>query len=84
MKKTISKTEAKSKIDNFFQKDKFTSEEVKKIKRLAMSHRIKLSEKRKFFCQKCLSQLNGKIRITKTHKTIECANCKFKNKHKLQ
>ena len=83
MKTKLSKTEAKEKIDKFFRKSKFTPEEVKKIKRLAMKFNIKLTEQRKSFCKKCLSKLKGKLSITKTHKTVECASCGYKNKIKL-
>lgn len=81
MKKTLSKTEAKEKIDHFFKKDSFTSEEMNKIKRLAMSHRISLSNYKKLFCKKCLSKLQGKTRISKEYKNIECENCLYKNKN---
>lgn len=80
MKKELSKTETKEKIESFMKKDSFTSEEMKKIKRLAMSHRLSLKNYKKFFCKKCLSKLHGKTRISKTHKTIECQECNYKNK----
>ncbi len=83
MKTKLSKSEAEQKIQEFFKKEKFTKEEVRKIRRLAMKFNIKLREHRKKFCKKCLSQLKGRTRITKTHKTIECGNCKYKNKFKL-
>jgi len=83
MKKSLSKTEAKKVIDYFFQQPSFSSHEVKAIRRLAMKHRIKLGKYRQLFCKKCLSQLKGKIRVTKTHKTVECSACGFKNKIKL-
>ena len=84
MKTSINKTQAKEKIDNFFQKESFTPEQLRKIKRLAMKFNIKLGEKRKFFCKKCLSPLAGKLRVSKTHKTVECKNCGFKNKVKIK
>lgn len=83
MKQKISKSEAQKKIQKFFKRKRFKPEEVKKIKRVAMSHNMKLTEERKKFCKKCLAPLKGKLRISKTHKTIECANCGYKNKHKL-
>ena len=66
MKRTISKSEAKKQIEDFFEnvEDK-SSKDVKKIKRLAMKYKIPLKEKRKLFCKKCLSPYSGdeKIRI---------------------
>lgn len=83
MKSSLSKTEAKEKINSFFTKDSFTQEEMKKIKRLAMKYQIKLGTYRKRFCKNCLSQLKGKLSLTKTHKTITCERCEFRNKFKL-
>ena len=83
MKPQISKTQAREKIETFFQKEDFTSEEARKIKRLAMKFNIKLGEKRKLFCKKCLSRLKGKTRITKNYKTIKCENCGYLNKFRL-
>ncbi|MDP1695686.1 MAG: hypothetical protein Q8L29_02115 [archaeon] len=84
MKTALSKTQAKEKIDSFFQGESFTAEEVKKIKRLAMKFNIKLGAYRKLFCKKCLSKLKGKLRIAKTHKIVECASCGYKNKIKIR
>ncbi len=83
MKNTISKTQAQQVIHDFFHLPSFTQDEVKKIKRLAMKHRIKLGIYRKLFCKHCLSQLKGRIKITKTHKTIICEKCRHKNKFTL-
>ena len=84
MKKLVSKTEAKEKIDLFFKKDNFSSEEVKKIKNLAMKFNIKLGSYRKSFCKKCYSSLHdGKVRTNKEYKTLECSKCKFLNKWKI-
>lgn len=83
MKTNLSKTEAKEKIEKFFEKENFTSEEMRKIKRLAMKFNIKLKHYKKKYCKKCLNQLKGKTRISKEHKTIECEECGFKNKFKL-
>ena len=83
MKKRISKTEAKNKIDEFFEKDRFQPEEVKKIKRLGMKFKIRLGDYRRRFCKKCFSDLKeGKIRIDKNYKIIEC-KCGYKNKIKI-
>ena len=53
MKKKIPKKEAKKQIEEFFEniKDK-SPEDVKKIKKLAMSHKVPLKENRKFFLSK--------------------------------
>ncbi len=83
MKKQTVKQEAKQTIDEFFRRENFKSEEVKKIKRLAMKFNIKLGVYRKLFCKKCLSKLKGRIRIKKNYKTIECTNCGYKNKSGL-
>mgnify|MGYP001610670630 CR=1 FL=1 len=83
MKTKLSKTEAKKKIDEFFRKEKFNSDEVRKIKRIAMKHNIKLGSYRKSFCKKCLSQLKGKIRINKGYKTVKCEVCGYSNRIKI-
>lgn len=78
MKKNISKSLAKEEIEEFFEDIKSKNpEEVKKIKRLAMSHKIPLKEKRKLFCKKCLSPYlgNEKIRIKNNRKIITCNKC---------
>jgi len=83
MKPKLSKPEAQAKIEEFFKKDTFTPKQLKKIKRLAMKFKIKLKSYRKKFCKSCLSQLKGKARITKTHKSIICQICGYKNKFRL-
>ena len=82
MKTNLSKSQAEEKIKSFFQED-FSSEEMNKIKRLAMKFKISLRDYKKDFCKSCLSPLKGKIKITKTHKTTTCA-CGFKNKIKIK
>ena len=83
MKNDISKTEARELTETFFSKKDFTPEEVRKIKRLAMKFNIKLSGHRKKFCKKCLAKLNGKIRVRKGYKIVECENCGYRNKFKM-
>lgn len=83
MKKEMSKKEAKEKIDAFFRRENFSEDEVRKVKRLAMQFNMKLSGYRKRFCKKCLAKLNGKIRISRNYKTVECKNCGYKNKFKM-
>ena len=50
---------------------------TKKIKRLAMSKKIALNEKRKLFCKKCLNPYSGKekVRIKNKKKSVECLKC---------
>lgn len=81
MKTKVSRSEAQEKISLFFQREKFSADEVKKIKRLAMKFNIKLGKNRRRFCKKCFSQLKGKTRVSKTHRTIECEACGFLNRH---
>ena len=71
------KKEAEQEIEEFFAnvRDK-TPKEVRKIKRLAMSHNIKLKEKRRTFCKQCLHPfVMPKIRIKKGMKIVICNKC---------
>jgi len=84
MKIKLSRSEAREKIDSFFEKKSFTPEEVRKIKRLAMKFKIRLgSGLRRKFCKKCLAKLKGKTRVSKFFKTVECENCGTKNRFRL-
>ncbi|MEK6927614.1 MAG: hypothetical protein AABX11_04235 [Nanoarchaeota archaeon] len=83
MKKDISKSEASEQINKFFERKRFSSEEARKIKKLAMKFRIKLKEHKKGFCRKCFSQLAGKIRIRNGIKSVECASCSCVNRWKI-
>lgn len=84
MKKSSSRTEAKEKIEKFFLQDELGQERVRKVKRLAMKHRIRLGKYRKRFCKKCYSDLkSGITRVTKTHKSVTCGDCGFVNKFKI-
>ncbi len=83
--KTISKTEAKKEIEEFFTdiKNK-TPKEVKKIKKLAMKHNLSLGNLRKKFCKKCFSPYkNSKIRIKDNVKSITCENCESVSRWKI-
>ncbi len=83
--KKYSKTEAKKYINEFFENliDK-SGKDIRKIKRLAMSHKIPLKEKRKKFCGKCFnSYKNPKIRIKNKLKVVECGNCGAVNRWKI-
>ena len=81
----LSKTEAKEEIVEFFDKIKDKSQkEIKKIKKLAMKHSIKLGDLRKKFCKKCDSS-NLKIKsIKKKTKTIKCENCGYISRWKIK
>ncbi len=72
----INKTEAREKIENFFLniKDK-KPDEIKKIKKLASHHHIRLNEKKKLFCKYCFSAKLKTRKISKNQKTVECENC---------
>ena len=86
MKKKSSKSEAKKQIQEFFSNIKNKSlNEVKKIKRLAMSQNIPLKELRKKFCKKCLVPYkNPKIRIKNKIKIITCENCDYVSRWKIK
>jgi RNase P subunit RPR2 len=84
MKTSLSRTEIQKKIFDFFQRTTFSAGEVRKIKRQAMKYNLKLGKYRRKFCKKCLSQLSGKIRITKACKTIKCSKCGFENRQRIK
>lgn len=83
----MSRSGALLKINEFFlRRDELEPEEVKKMKRLAMKHRIRLGEKRRRFCSECFSDLKfntKKTRVTKTHKIVECGKCGKVSKWKI-
>lgn len=85
MKKN-SKSEAEKEIREFFLNIKEKSpKEIKKIKKLAMSHNIKLKELRKKFCKKCFSPYkNPKTRIKNKIKSITCEDCRYISKYKIK
>lgn len=71
--KEISKTEAKEKIEKFFEKiNNKSREEIKKIKKLASHYHIRLGEKRKLFCKYCSSTKLKTRKISRNRKTVEC------------
>ncbi len=86
MKKKLSKTEIEKQIEEFFLNIRNkTSKEVKKMKRVAMAHNIKLGEKRKLFCKKCFTPYkNSKISIKNKAITLTCENCGHKNRWKVK
>jgi RNase P subunit RPR2 len=77
--KKISNSKAKQEIKEFFKDlDNKTQKEVKKIKKLAMRHKIPLKDLRKKFCKKCFSVYkNPKIRIRNKTKIVTCKNCGY-------
>lgn len=80
----LSKKKAQEKIEVFFRQSEIPAKETKKIKRLAMRHKIKLEKYRRRFCKKCYSDLKrGKIRISKAYKRVECFVCDEENKFKI-
>jgi len=86
--KKLSKTEAKEKIEEFFKEESLkdaTPKNIKKIKRLAVNKKIPLKEKKKLFCKKCLNPYSGKekIRIQGGRKSVECLNCGYISRWKM-
>jgi len=87
MKKELSRTEAENKIKFFFEEIKSkTSKEIKKIKKLAQSRNLKLKERKKYFCNKCLVPFSGKekIRVKNKVKTITCLSCNAVSRWKIK
>ena len=85
MKKSFSKKETEKKIEEFFHriKDK-TQKDIRKIKRLAMSHNIKMGNKKKTFCKKCFHPyIEPSIRINKGIVNITCEKCGHISRWKL-
>jgi RNase P subunit RPR2 len=81
------KEEIKRDIEEFF-KNIHTKEreQVRKMKKLAMSINLKLGDSKKKFCQKCYHVYgkNEKIRIKEGIKIIICSNCKTKKRWKMK
>jgi hypothetical protein len=84
MKSNLSKQEIQNRIKKVFSKNS-TSEEIKKIKKLAASKNIKLKYERKKFCRKCYSLFNSdsQIRMKKGFKIVKC-KCGYINKYKIK
>ena len=86
MKKATSKADAKKQIEEFFEniKDK-SPKDVKKIKKLAMSYKIPLKEKRKLFCKKCFTlYITPKIRVKNGLIKINCKECNYTSRWKIK
>jgi|TARA_Y100000310_G_C20170770_1_gene573551 RNase P subunit RPR2 len=86
MIKKISKTKAREKVEKFFSNIKSKSpKEIKKIKKISASYNIKLGNKKKLFCKKCLAPyIDSKTRINKKTKIITCGKCKSVSRWKLK
>ena len=86
MSKKITKAQAKEKIGQFFSNiSSKTPKDVKKLRKLAMKHNIKLGDKKKLFCKKCLTPyMNPKIRIKNNIKTLVCGNCNYVGRWKIK
>jgi RNase P subunit RPR2 len=87
MKSNLSKREIEDLIIEAFNKENLSSNEIKKIKKLAMSKNIKLTEYRKKFCKKCNSfynSNNSETRIKKPFKIIKCKACGNVSRYKLK
>ena len=86
MKKKLKKKEIEKKILEFFKNiSKKTPKEIKKIKRISMTYKIPLKNKRKLFCKKCFNPyINPKIRIKNKMKIIICKNCESVSRWKLK
>lgn len=85
MKNKISKKDAEKQIKEFFKEIKNKSpQEIKKIKKLAMSKNIKLKDKRKLFCKKCYSPLLKTISIKNKTKKIKCLNCDNISRYRIK
>ncbi len=86
MKQNLSKQEIETKIKEIFSKDP-SPQEIRKIKKLAMSKNIKLKEYKKKFCKKCLCLFDSKnscIRIKSGLKNIKCNHCGFISRYKIR
>jgi len=76
MNKKLSKIEARKKIEEFFKDvENKSPNEIKKIKKLAMRHNIKLGEKRKKFCKRCYSPWLKVIGVKNKIKRVLCEDC---------
>ena len=83
MNEKLSKTKAIEKINKFFE-GKHDKEQVRKIKKLAMSHQIKLKNLRKLFCKKCFSMNLKVLRIKNNIKRVKCEDCNCVSRYKLK
>ncbi|MCX6748248.1 MAG: hypothetical protein NT076_01465 [Candidatus Pacearchaeota archaeon] len=72
----LNKNQAQEKIEEFFSNlENKTPEQVRKIKKLAMTYNIKLKNKRKLFCQECYFTKLKTLGIKNKVKRVRCLNC---------
>jgi len=88
MAKKLSKKEIEEKIREVLCSSKIPSpQEIKKIKKLAMSRNVKLGELRKKFCKKCytfFTPSNCEIRIKRGFKRVKCKSCGFVSRYRIK
>jgi len=85
MRNKTSKSDTKKEIERFFMhiKEK-TPAEVKKIKRLAMSHNISLGINKRLYCKKCLHPyIEPGIKIKNGFVNTKCEFCGYIARWKL-
>jgi RNase P subunit RPR2 len=84
--KKLSKSEIQEKI-KFILSSNPSPEQIKKIKKLAMSKNIRLSDLRKSFCKKCLTffnSTNSEVRIKSPYKIVKCKSCRHISRWKMK
>ncbi len=85
MKNKLTKLETEQQISKVFSNNP-RKKEIRKVKKLAMSKKLKLTEYKKLFCKKCFSffnSTNSETRIKKPFKTIKCKGCNYISRYKL-
>jgi len=81
----LSKSETEKEIKKFFEDiNEKSPKEIKKIKKLAMRHNIKLGWLRKKFCKKCYSTKMKVALVKNGVKTVKCKNCGFVSRWRLR
>jgi len=83
MKAKFTKEQVKEKITRFFQ-SKHLAKQVKKMKKLAMRHQIKLGKYRKKFCKKCYSMNLQTQSIKNKLKRVKCGDCEYVARWKIK
>ena len=79
----MNKIQTQEEISEFF-KEKHEKEQVKKIKKLAMSYQIKLGENKKLFCKKCYSMNLQVLGIKNNMKRVQCRECNYIKRWKVK
>ena len=81
----LNKTQAKEYLDEFFKNIKTQNQEtIRKAKKLAMHHRIRLGDKKNLFCNLCFSPRLKIKKITKSQITKECRDCENLIRFKIE